>query len=182
MLMPSSFSHWCRGTYGGRVQEFVSGSCPKGELCPTYIAIITIDRLTFIVRARGSRPSPALHFAGLATISAACGSGSQGHGQMTWYRLGWRPATDGTSPSSQLVYDIYASHTPGGEDFSAPTWTTSPGASTYTTPPVPAGGYYFVVRARDRAGHEDQNRVERGGGWCAYPGARSGALLVPTAP
>jgi hypothetical protein len=78
------------------------------------------------------------------------------------YTLSWKPATDPTTPSSGIVYDIYYSPTPGTEDYTDPTWTTAPGATTYTAQVGP-GPAYFVVRARDRAGREDQNRTERAG-------------------
>jgi hypothetical protein len=78
------------------------------------------------------------------------------------YELSWNAATDDVTPSSQIVYDIYLSHTPGGEDFSHPTWTTSPGVTKFETPPLDEPSY-FVVRARDRAGNEDHNTVEREG-------------------
>jgi hypothetical protein len=56
------------------------------------------------------------------------------------------------------------STTPGGEDFSQPTWTTAPGAIRFQTPALPVSeNVYFVVRARDRAGNEDSGRVERQG-------------------
>jgi hypothetical protein len=68
------------------------------------------------------------------------------------------------TPSSKIVYDIFISTTPGGEDFAHRTWTTQPGAITFRTPGLPSHGtFYFVVRARDQAGNEDGNRVERVG-------------------
>ncbi len=78
------------------------------------------------------------------------------------YGLTWKAATDKVTPSSQIVYDIYLSHTSGGEDFSHPTWTTAPGVTSFETPPLNEPSY-FVVRARDQAGNEDQNTVERVG-------------------
>jgi hypothetical protein len=78
------------------------------------------------------------------------------------YELSWNAATDDVTPSSQIVYDIYLSHTPGGEDFSHPTWTTPPGVTKFETPPLEEPSY-FVVRARDQAGNQDQNTVERQG-------------------
>jgi collagen triple helix repeat protein len=78
------------------------------------------------------------------------------------YKLTWMAATDNVTPSSQIVYDIYLSHTRGGEDFSHPTWTTTPGVTSFETPPLTEPSY-FVVRARDQAGNEDQNTVEREG-------------------
>jgi len=51
------------------------------------------------------------------------------------------------------VYDVYQATTPGGEDFSRPTYTPPPGATSFVTPEVPDdSAYYFVVRARDVAG------------------------------
>jgi hypothetical protein len=78
------------------------------------------------------------------------------------YELTWKAATDNVTPSSQIVYDIFLSHAPGGEDFSHPTWTTAPGVTSFETPPLNEPSY-FVVRARDQAGSEDQNTLEREG-------------------
>ena len=76
------------------------------------------------------------------------------------FKLTWKAATDNVTPSSQIVYDIFLSHTSGGEDFSHPTWTTAPGVTSFETPPLTEPSY-FVVRARAQAGNEDQNTVER---------------------
>ena len=55
-------------------------------------------------------------------------------------------------------------NTPGGEDFSVPTYTTAAGRDRFSTPQLPDDrAYYFVVRARDRAGNEDRGTVERRG-------------------
>jgi hypothetical protein len=85
-------------------------------------------------------------------------------GQTASYQLSWDPATDDVTPSKQIVYDIYQATKSGGEDFSAATYTVRHGATSFTTPPLPANQqFYFVVRARDRAGNEDSNLVEREG-------------------
>jgi hypothetical protein len=82
----------------------------------------------------------------------------------TSYELRWDPATDNVTPSSRIVYDVYQATKPGGEEFSVPTYTTRRGATSFATPLLPAGQtFYFVVRARDRAGNEDSNQVERQG-------------------
>jgi hypothetical protein len=78
------------------------------------------------------------------------------------FELTWKAATDSVTPSAQIVYDIFLSHTRGGEDFSRPTWTTAPGVTSFETPPLNEPSY-FVVRARDQEGNEDQNTVEREG-------------------
>jgi hypothetical protein len=85
-------------------------------------------------------------------------------GQKSSYRLSWNPATDDVTPSTKIVYDIYQTTKPGGEDFSSPTYTARRDTTTFTTPPLPADEvFYFVARARDRAGNRDANQVERQG-------------------
>ena len=80
------------------------------------------------------------------------------------YGLQWQPATDDSTPASKIVYDIYQATAPGGEDFAKPTYTSDPGVTSFGTPPLPDdAAYYFVVRARDKAGNRDTNRVERVG-------------------
>ena len=103
-------------------------------------------------------------FAGLKSATT-CIPGPIGPGRSSRYHLRWDPATDNRTPSSQIVYDVYQARKSGGEDFSKPTYTTRPGATSFDTPLLPAGNYsyYFVVRARDRAGNRDSNTVERRG-------------------
>ena len=101
-------------------------------------------------------------FAGLKSATA-CIPGPI-DGQTASYRLDWDQAKDDVTPSTQIVYEIYQATKPGGEDFSSATYTTRHGATTFTTPPLPADqSFYFVVRARDRAGNLDSNQVERAG-------------------
>jgi hypothetical protein len=102
-------------------------------------------------------------FAGLQS-AFACTPGPIRPGETTPYTLTWQAASDDVTPSSQIVYDVFLAYTSGGENFSQPTWTTPPGVTTYKTQDLPSGGsYYFVVRARNQAGNEDQNKVEREG-------------------
>jgi hypothetical protein len=102
-------------------------------------------------------------FAGLKSATT-CVPGPIGGGRTTSYHLSWDPATDNRTPSSQIVYDVYQASTAGGEDFSAPTYTTPAGTTSFDTPPLPVDTtFYFVVRARDRAGNSDSNKVERQG-------------------
>jgi hypothetical protein len=101
-------------------------------------------------------------FAGLVSATT-CVPGPIG-GKTTSYTLRWEPATDDRTPSTRIVYDVYQAAAPGGEDFSAPTYTTVPGATSFVTPPLPDDhAVYFVVRARDRAGNSDANKVEHAG-------------------
>jgi len=102
-------------------------------------------------------------FAGLKSATT-CIPGPIGGGRTTSYNLSWDPATDNVTPSRKIVYDVYQADAPGAEDFSTPTYTTSAGATSFTTPPLPADKYfYFVVRAKDEAGNGDSNMVERQG-------------------
>jgi hypothetical protein len=102
-------------------------------------------------------------FAGLKSATT-CIPGPIGGGRTTSYHLTWDPATDNRTPSSQIVYDVYQATTPGGEGFSAPTYSTPAGATSFDTPPLPTDKtFYFVVRARDKAGNRDSNKVERQG-------------------
>ena len=102
-------------------------------------------------------------FAGLQS-AITCVPGPVGAGLSTSYRLEWEPATDDVTPSTKIVYDVYQATKPDGEDFTSPTYTVRHGATSFTTPPLPTDTtFYFVVRARDRAGNRDSNEVERQG-------------------
>lgn len=181
---------WCPGVYHGLVGELQAPACRPGALCPTHIFMHHIvGRFTLSVK-RGVRPSSsgsndtsppgtppspsgtpspsgadttAPTFAGLQS-AYYCTGGPVRPAETTAYTLVWQAATDDVTPSSKIVYDVFMAHTTGGEDFSHPTWTTPPGATTFTTPNLNSEGTYFVVRARDEAGNEDQNKVEREGG------------------
>ena len=75
--------------------------------------------------------------------------------------LSWSPASDDVSAQSAIVYRIYISQTPGGEDFTSPDHTTAAGATSFTVTGLsPLTTYYFVVRAEDEAGNTDTNTVE----------------------
>jgi len=102
-------------------------------------------------------------FAGLKSATT-CIPGPIGGGRTTSYHLSWDPASDDVTPEKKIVYDIYQATSTGCEDFSTPTYTTAPGATSFATPPLPTDAqFYFVVRARDQAGNSDGNKVEREG-------------------
>ena len=102
-------------------------------------------------------------FAGLVA-AVACLPGPVGGDRAVAYHLHWHAAHDNRTPSSHIVYDVYRATSPRGESFAKPTYTTRPGVTTFTTPPLSSTvSYYFVVRARDAAGRHDANRVERQG-------------------
>jgi hypothetical protein len=163
-LVPSS-SGWCPGTYAGQVNETQQPACAKGQVCPMFVKLLKrIGRFTFrVTRATGASDMSPPTFAGLQSATA-CTPGPQRPGQTTPFTLTWNAATDNVTPSSAIVYDVYVASIPGSEDFSKPTWTTMPGMTTYRTAGLASHGtFYFVVRARDQAGNEDQNKVERRG-------------------
>lgn len=122
--------------------------------------MLALSGLTGAAAASPDRIPPT--FAGLASATT-CMPGPVG-GQTASYHLRWDPATDNVTPSAQIVYDIYQATKSGEEDFSSATYTVRHGATTFDTPPLSAETrYYFVVRARDRAGNRDSNQVEREG-------------------
>ena len=100
-------------------------------------------------------------FGGLRSATT-CIPGPVGGDRRSSFRLVWVAAKDSVTRSSRMVYDVYSATSPGGENFSAPTYTTRRGAVTFATPPLSSvETYYFVVRARDAAGNRDRNRRER---------------------
>jgi hypothetical protein len=173
-LSPRRFGHvWCVGRFRGRITEtetiicLPTRACPQIEILPRIVA-----RFSFRVKpARtrspggGGEQTAGPSFAGLQTAVTCIvlTPPPRALAREPAYVLSWPPATDPVTPSSAIVYEIFYSATAGEEDYSQPTWTTDPGASGFTTPGVPAGPAFFVVRARDQAGLEDQNTVQREG-------------------
>lgn len=127
-------------------------------------ALVLLGLLNAGAPAQAGRPDHTPpHFAGLES-AITCIPGPVGTGRTSSYRLSWKAATDDVTPSSKIVYEIYQATKAGGENFAKPTYTTAPGVTSFNTPRLPSTQYfYFVVRARDRAGNEDSNRVEREG-------------------
>lgn len=154
---------WCPGRFTGRITERATRLCASHRTCPQAPAAKTVARFSFRVkRGTGGPQAAGPNFAGLKlAITCSGGTTNQVKGERS-YRLSWDPATDPSTPSSAIVYDVFHASTPGGEDFAHPSWTTPPGATEFSVKLANvSGGAYFVVRARDPAGHEDPNRVER---------------------
>lgn len=154
-LLPKQGS-WCEGTVSGKLTEVDGFHCPSICAGPA-VRPRTLARFTFRVVASGTDVTPP-SFAGVRN-AVQCFPGPMTPGETRPVGLSWNAATDNASPSSKITYDIYMASTAGGENFSAPTWTTQ-GATSFTTPDLPPGRF-FVVRARDEAGNEDHNSVER---------------------
>lgn len=96
-------------------------------------------------------------FAGLTRVCYSSGVFSPLGPQLTFV---WPAASDKVTPPGRIVYRIYGASSPGGEDFSMPLASSSPGTTSYTGR-FPSPLRYFVVRARDQAGNLDANTVER---------------------
>lgn len=80
----------------------------------------------------------------------------------TAIQLLWDPATDDSTPSSEIIYLIYMATTPGGENFTEPNFITTPGATQYPVRNLITNRmYYFVVRAMDSDGNVDSNTIEK---------------------
>lgn len=81
--------------------------------------------------------------------------------------LSWQPATDtgpsqAHTPQDQIAYDVYLATAPGGEAFGEPAFASVTGQAAITLSGLPQQSVvYFVVRARDAAGNQDDNRVEQ---------------------
>ncbi len=79
----------------------------------------------------------------------------------TSVELRWSPAADDTTASSAIVYAVYLSTTPAGENLLEPYVVSGPGVTRITVEGLePETTYYFIVRARDLVGNEDDNTVE----------------------
>jgi hypothetical protein len=158
---------WCAGRFHGRILEVQTFACPGPAVCAGPASFThTLARFSFRVRraagAGGGSQGPGPAFAGL--VSAVVCSGPSPLAlppKSRTFFLRWDPATDSATPSSQVVYDIFYASTPGGEDYGSPVVTTPAGATSYAVHIAGGGPAYFVVRARDQAGREDDNTVER---------------------
>lgn len=165
---------WCAGRWHGTVVQSERIRCtPVGtQVCPQLVvAPRTIGRFNFRVKAAAHKPptpsGDVPKFAGLIS-AVTCPSPPVRPAIIapgtSSYTLTWDAATDPVTPSSQIVYEIFVASSSGGENYATPTYTTSPGATSFRTPAMPRGGtVYFVARARNAAGREDSNTVERQG-------------------
>lgn len=164
---------WCAGLWHGRILQSTAIRCDPtpARACPQLVvAPQKIATFRFRVKPAASHnpPSPAADvptFAGLVSATT-CSSPPPVRPEIvvprsSSYTLTWAAATDPVTPSSQLVYEIFMATSPGAEDYATPTYISSPGATAFVTPALPEGTRYFVVRARNAAGHADANTVER---------------------
>ena len=79
----------------------------------------------------------------------------------TQVTVSWDPATDNTTPPSQIAYDVYATSTSGQESYTAASGTFTGVSVGLVTGLKQNTTYFFVCRARDLSGNEDTNTSER---------------------
>ena len=184
MTLKPAKGGWCAGRWHGTVVQSESERCTPthGRVCPDLVvAPRVIASFRFRVKPGATHGAPTQPsgdvptFAGLVSAITCPGGGPTPQSgfaipgpvigpEASSYMLSWNAATDPVTPSSQIVYDIFVTTTPGAEDYAKPSFTSAPGATSFTTPFQPhTATPYFVVRARNQAGHEDTNTVERAG-------------------
>jgi hypothetical protein len=141
-----------------------SSSKPRRRRSATVASVVGVAVLLVGAPAQARRKDQTPPtFSGLKSATT-CIPGPIGEGRTSSYHLSWEAATDDVTPSSKIIYNVYQATTAGGENFSQPTYTTPAGVTSFDTPQLPTGKtFYFVVRARDQAGNEDSNTVEREG-------------------
>ncbi len=142
-----------------------SGSSqPRRHCAPAPASLLSVVLIAALASASPAAAKRKAHiaFAGLKTATTCIG-GPIGGGRTSSYHLSWEPASE-KNRHPLIVYEVYQSSTPGGENSSTPTYTSAPGVTAFDTPQLPTEeSFYFVVRARDRAGREDTNNVEQEG-------------------
>ncbi len=75
--------------------------------------------------------------------------------------VSWNPAVDDSTPAALLAYNVYASKTPTGHDFTKPSGTFTGETHGVVTGLEANSTYYLVCRAKDASGNEDQNKSVR---------------------
>jgi hypothetical protein len=76
-------------------------------------------------------------------------------------QLTWDAAEDASTPAAEITYRVYVATKSGKQNFGKPSLTSAPGASSAVVGNLePDTDYYFVVRAVNAAGEEDENEVE----------------------
>lgn len=172
--LPITYNVYFSTTSGG--QNFLVPSASTQDSTVTISGLQNGTTYHFVVRARdavGNEESNAVEMSAMPTtpvdstppqflgIQFATDVGSSGNITLTW-QVGIDPDTVecNSDPSLPLQYNIYVSVNSSGQDFNVPNKTTS---NTQVTLDGLQNGitYYFVVRAEDAAGNEDDNLVER---------------------
>ncbi len=118
-----------------------------------WICVVPLGNSVGFAQLNLIRDDTAPIFSGLASVAL---------NTATQVTLSWNGAIDGASAQVDIVYDIYQATATGAENYTAATYTSNPGATSYVvTGLTPATQYFFVVRARDQAGNHDTNTAEK---------------------
>jgi hypothetical protein len=126
------------------------------------LPLVLVAMLLVISSPAEAKKKRHIIFAGLKSATT-CIPGPIGGGRTSSYHLSWEPASD-KNKHARIVYAVYQATARGNENFSKPTYTSASGVTSFDTPQLPTEKtFYFVVRARDRAGNGDSNAVERAG-------------------
>src|SRR5262249_5136093 len=72
-------------------------------------------------------------------------------------KITWSQASDDQLAPNQIIYDVYQSSTPGGEDFSATPAAEVVGVTEAIVNLTSRTTAYWIVRAKDSAGNDDGN-------------------------
>lgn len=84
--------------------------------------------------------------------------------------LAWGAASDDRSAAGQITYQVYVATASLRQNFTAPSFQTPAGATSFQVTGLDlATKYFFVVRARDEAGNVDTNLTERSATTLAQP-------------
>jgi hypothetical protein len=171
-VAPARGARWCTGRFRARIVRTESAACTATCVAPKSPGPHTIARFSFRVRTRAGSPAPTPTptptpgtgptFAGIKSATLCTGGAPKAVPPPSrTYTVSWDAATDPSTPSDKIVYDIYYSSLAGGQNFSSALATTGSGQTSYSGTLAGSGSAYFVVRARDSAGHEDANTVEK---------------------
>jgi hypothetical protein len=158
-------------TPGGQDFSTPLATTPKGEVKLTVPDLNVLTTYYYVVRAVDSAGNEDLNLHEVSATTAAspdvtpptfAGLVSMTALSATSVSLQWAAATDDYSAQADIVYDVYVADAPGAEFFSAPSFVTPAGATSFViNGQKPEKTLYAVVRARDLIGHSDTNTVER---------------------
>jgi len=77
-------------------------------------------------------------------------------------QLSWSAASDDVTSANKIAYRVYSATAAGQEDYSSPHTTTPAGSTRALVSDLsPNTHYFFVVRAVDGSGNEEDNAVEK---------------------
>ncbi len=96
------------------------------------LLLAVIAALLVVSSPTQAMKKPRIKFAGLKWATT-CIPGPVREGETTSYHLEWEAAKAKTS-RRKIVYNVYEATTPGGENYSQPTYTTAPGVTSFDTP------------------------------------------------